>query len=393
VKVPTSIAPPTTAFAAVSKRQSSVGKRDCSLNGALPRVDDAALHHVPNHRPGPTRAESPSPSYLTRAGLLPRGRWLVVFGAVALLVPSTASAHVRSATVAVDYRTRVFAFPAPLRRVIAARVYDSDRAVRLTVAVGHTAVILGYLHEPFVRVTLGGVEVKASAPTAGGAGLTTRLPRHAVGWQGLSSGRSVTWHDNRVRALPGGIDRAHWKIPLVVDEQPTWLEGELWRVHAPASWPWLFTGVPFVLVSLLLFFRRRSAVPGAAAVLGIVAAAGMITSGAGFAFDTYASSGKWIEVGNELAFVLVGFAVIARGSPNTRGIAGGALGLLGIGAALAKYPVLLHGVVLSIFPPTVARALVVLTACSAAAAIALGLVVFGDVLDGVEEPVDSEPPW
>jgi hypothetical protein len=88
-------------------------------------------------------------------------------------------------------------------------------------------------------------------------------------------------------------------------------------------------GVPFVLLSLLLYLRWRSAVRMAAVAFGLVAAAGLIASGAGFAFDTYASNGKWIELGNELVFVLVGVAVIARGSPAARGIAGGALGLLG----------------------------------------------------------------
>jgi hypothetical protein len=308
-------------------------------------------------------------------------------------VPSNASAHGHSGTIAVDYRTRVFPFTAALRRLLAARIYESDRAVRLTVAPGHTAIILGYLGEPFARVTPGGVEVNASAPTAGGAELVTRLSRHAVGWQRLSSGRSVTWHDNRVRALPGGIDRAHWMIPLIVDGRRTSLEGELWRVHSPAWWPWLLIGVPFVLVSLLLFFWRRSAVPLAAAALGIGAAAGTMTSGTGFAVDPNASSGEWLQVGGELAFVLVGVAVITRGSPVTRGIAGGALGLLGIWVGLATYPVLVHGVVLSTFPPTVARVLVVLTVWSAAAALALGLVVYRDIPDGVQEPTDDEPLW
>jgi hypothetical protein len=282
----------------------------------------------------------------------------------------------------------VFPLPAPLHRVIAARIYQSDRAIRLTVARGHTAIVLGYLHEPFVRITATGVEVNASAPTAGGAGLLSRQPLHSVGWQRLSNGRSVTWHDNRVRALPRGIDRAGWKIPLVVDGRSTRLEGELWRVRAPAWWPWLALGVPFVLLSLLLYLRRRSAVRPTAVTFGLVAAAGLIASGAGFAFDTYASSGKWIELGNELAFILVGVAVIARGSPGARGIAGGALGLLGLGAALGKTPVLLHGVVLSIFSADVARALVAVTIWSGAVATLFGLIVFEDLLDHAQEPAE-----
>jgi hypothetical protein len=191
-----------------------------------------------------------------------------------------------------------------------------------------------------------------------------------------------------VRALPRGIDRARWKIPLVVDGKSTRIEGELWRVPTPAWWPWLVIGAPFVLISLLLYLRRRSAVRSAAVAFGLVAAAGLIASGAGFAFDTYASNGKWVELGNELAFVLVGVAVIARGSPGARGIAGGALGLLGLGAGLAKTPVLLHSVVLSIFSADLARALVALTVWSGIAATLLGLVVFEDLLDRPQDPAE-----
>ena len=319
-------------------------------------------------------------------GACRQARWCVVLAAVALFVPPSANAHIRSATVATDYRARMFALPAPLRRVITARIYQSDRAIRLTVVGGHTAIVLGYLHEPFVRITATGVEVNASAPTAGGAGLLTHLPLHSVGWQRLSNGRRVTWHDNRVRALPRGIDRARWRIPLVVDGQATRLDGELSRVRAPPWWPWLIMGVPFVLVSLLLYLRRRSAVRPAAVAFGLVSAAGLIALGAGFAFDTYGSNGKWIELGNELAFVLVGVAVIALGSPAARGIAGGALGLLGLFAGLQRAPVLLHGVVLSTFSPDLTRALVALTVWSGVAATLLGLVVYEDLFDREQEP-------
>jgi hypothetical protein len=327
---------------------------------------------------------------LTRHSLLPRSYWCVVIAAAALCAPPSANAHLPAANVTTDYRTHVFALPEPMRRAIVARIYESDRAIRLTVARGHTAIVLGYLREPFIRVTATGVEVNASAPTAGGAGLLARLANHSHGWQHFSNARAVTWHDNRLRALPREIDHAPWRIKLVVDGQPTRLEGELWRVHAPPSWPWLFAGLPFVLLSLFLVFRRRAAVPLAAAALGIAAAAGMITSGAGFIFDAYASGGRWVEIGYELAPILVGVAVIARGSPGTRAMAGGALGLLGIWAGLAKYPVLVHGVVLSIFPPTVARALVVLTVWSAVAAAALGLIVFEYVVDRAPERIQSK---
>jgi hypothetical protein len=117
---------------------------------------------------------------------------------LALVAPPSAGAHIRSDAVAVDYRARVLAVPTSL----AVRIYDSDRAVRLTAAPGHTAVVLGYLNEPFVRIGAADVEVNASAPTAGGAGLVSGLPLHSVGWQRLSQGRSVTWHDVRRPGWP-----------------------------------------------------------------------------------------------------------------------------------------------------------------------------------------------
>ena len=320
--------------------------------------------------------------------------WFVGLALLALVAPPSAGAHIRSDAVAVDYRARVLAVPASL----AVRIYESDRAVRLTVAPGHSAVVLGYLDEPFVRVTAAGVEVNAAAPTTGAAALTA----HSAGWQRLSETGSVTWHDNRVRALPPGIDRAHWKIPLLVDGRPVSLQGELWRVREPAWWPWLLIGLPFVLVSLLVFFgrdmvtagrlhaegcaavlvffRRRPAVSSAAAAFGLLAAAGLVASGAGLAFDTYASTGKWIALGNELAFAIAGVAVIAIGTRVARGLAGGALGLLGLAAVALTFPVLLHGVVLSVFPATVARVVLALTLWSAVAATAFGMVVFEDEL-------------
>jgi hypothetical protein len=273
----------------------------------------------------------------------------------------------------------VFALPSALRGVIAAQIFKSDRAIRLTVATGHTAIVLGYVHEPFVRVAAGNFEVNASAPTSGGAGLLTALPVHSVGWHSLSTGRSVTWHDNRVRALPPGVQRDRWRIPLVVDGKTAQLEGDLRRVAKPARGPWLALGLPFVLLSLLIYFRR-TAFRAAAIAFGLVAGVALIASGVGFALDTYASNGKWIELGNEVALLLVGVGVIARGSAGARGIAGGALGLLGLGAGLTKTPVFLHGVVLSIFPAELVRALVALAIWSGAAAGLFGLVVFEDLL-------------
>jgi hypothetical protein len=118
----------------------------------------------------------------------------------------------------------------------------------------------------------------------------------------------------------------------------------------------------------------------------------MLVTAAGFALDSYSSGGKWLLAANELVFVLVGMAFVARGSTAARGIAGSALGFLGLGVGLSTIPVLIHGLVLSVLPSTVARLVVVVTISAGAAATALGLLVFEETLDrgSEEDPLKEE---
>ena len=183
-----------------------------------------------------------------------------------------------------------------------------------------------------------------------------------------------------MRGLPPGIDRGRWTIPLRVDGRRDRLTGELVRVEAPSPWPWLALGLPFVAVTAVAL-RRRRALPRAAVVLGVLAGAATIVTAAVFAFASNASQGRWIEAGNETVFALVGLAVVVRGSRSGRVIAAGALGLLALAVGLTKVPVFLHGVVLSALPATPARAVVALAIWIGAAATALGIVLFDEVLE------------
>jgi hypothetical protein len=194
------------------------------------------------------------------------------------------------------------------------------------------------------------------------------------------------WHDRRLRGLPAGVDRKRWTIPLVVDGRSAELTGELSRVERPPVWPWIVLGLPFVLATVLLLLRRRmSWVRAAAVAFGVTSAVGMMATGAGFALDSYGSGGKWVAAANELVFALVGIAFVLRGSREVKAIAGGALGFLGLGVGLSKIPVLLHGVVLSVLPGTIARLVVVLTISAGAVATVLGLLVFEESLDRKSE--------
>src|SRR5438876_10955776 len=88
---------------------------------------------------------------------------------VALAAPAPASAHVRTGSVAVDYRVHVF----PTRLPLTAHVYLGDRALRLSVRPGHSVTVLGYGREPFLGIDGAGVTVLRS-PTAAALGLTLR---------------------------------------------------------------------------------------------------------------------------------------------------------------------------------------------------------------------------
>jgi hypothetical protein len=224
------------------------------------------------------------PAKLTHFGSL----LLVVL--LALVAPQAASAHVRSGVVAVDYRADVLAAP----RGVTARIYESDLAVRLSAGpAARNVVVLGYRGEPFIRIGPAGAILSKASLTAAGS----RVSVHR---------RSVVWHDARLRGLAPGVERRRWTIPLIVDGRRTRLEGEVWRVEAPPIWPWIALGVPFVVaVAFLLLVRPMPWVRIGAVGFGLAAAVGLVVTGAGFALDTYASEGKWLEAANELVFVLV----------------------------------------------------------------------------------------
>jgi hypothetical protein len=287
-----------------------------------------------------------------------------VFGAAVVAVfvlPGSAGAHIRTGTIAVDYRVTVDRVPPGA----SARVYPGDRSLRLAVAPGHTVTVRGYLGEPFLRFAPSGTVVVRASPTAAAA-------------KARVSGRSVVWHDARVRGTRPG----RWAVPLVVDGRRAVLGGTIERASRPAVWPWLVLGIPFVAASALLLRRRRLRdLELAGLVLGTLVAAAIVVAAAGFALDPNATEGRWVEAANEVVFAGVGIVVVARGSPQTRVLAAGALGLLGLAVGVSKIPVFAHGIVLAALPDDVVRAAVALMLWASAAAVAIGAAVFVEALD------------
>lgn len=295
-----------------------------------------------------------------------------------LAVPSVAQAHLRSGTVAVDYGARVVRpRPSPTAPFVVT-VYQSDRALRLSVRNGHTVVVVGYLGERFLRVDAAGVAVNRDSPTAAGSGLLAKGGRAGgsqTGWNLVRAHSSVVWHDPRLQRLPPGAIRASWSIPVLVDGRRERISGEIWRLAAPTLWPWLLVlGLFAALTGLLGVARDPRRLRTGCILAGAVAAAAGIVAAGGFALGAYASPGTWIAVADEFVFAAAGFGVLAWGPRGADVPAGIGLGLLGLATGLSEGGVFLHGGVLSALPAAPTRA---------AAALAIGAGVAGLATGGL----------
>ena len=291
---------------------------------------------------------------------------------VMLVVPSTAAAHLRSGTVAVDYRATV---TSP-QGVLAAGIYQSDLALHVSVRRGHKVMLLGYLGEPFLRIDAAGVAVNAASPTAATSGLLHAGERTTGEADWLRRGSaSVVWHDARVRQLAPGAQRGEWSVPILVDGRRETITGEVWRVPPPTLWRWLVVVMVLTALAVGLAVRATPAqLQTLCVAFGVCSAAGAIVAAAGFALSTYASPGTWIAGVDELLFALAGGGVLAWGPRAARAAAGAGLGLLGLAVGLSRGAIFLHGIVLSVLPGTASRVAVLLAvATGAAAAVAGGL--------------------
>ena len=273
-----------------------------------------------------------------------------------LAIPASAHAHLRSGTVAVDYRATI---SAPHTSAYDVRIYQSDHGLNLTIRPGHVVAMSGYLGEPVFRLDRTGLWVNAASPTALVVGLVKKDQRvGATGpqWR-LQRGRmSVAWHDSRVQRLPAGVDRGTWTVPLTVDGRPARLTGELIRYARPSLALWLTVLLCIcALAALPLLLHRRELVPRAATALAITAAAASIVAELALAFDVYASPGTWIEAVDSIVFLMVGLGILFRGPDNLR--MGGAVGvgLVSLAVGLLDGAVLLHPIVLALLPGTIVR--------------------------------------
>lgn len=295
-----------------------------------------------------------------------------------------ASAHLRSGTVAVDYRVSV---SHPVTRAYSAQIYQSDHGLSLTLRPGHVVVVLGYLGEPVIRLDERGVSVNAASPTARAMHLidkTQAVVARGPRWHLQGGHRSIVWHDARVQGLPAGLDEGIWRVPLTVDGRSEVLSGALRRFPAPRLWVWLAALACWLAVGAVPLFRRRTeVVRRRALVLGLIAAGAALVVALALALDAYASPGTWIIGGDVIVFLAVGAGVMRRGPPYLHVAAAIWLGLVSLALGLLDGAVFLHPIVLAILPGTLMRLLVVTAIGAGSSAAVLGSALFGEVTAGV----------
>jgi hypothetical protein len=292
-----------------------------------------------------------------------------------------ASAHLRSGTVAVDYRASV---AHPVAGAYSAQIYQSDHGLSLTLRPGHVVVVLGYLGEPVMRLDGAGLWVNAASPTARAMHLVDK--RQAANapvplWR-LQRGRhSVVWHDARVQGLPPGLSAGVWRVPLIVDGHNGVMSGELRRFPDPPLWLWLAALAGWLTAGALPLIRRRRDLARTLALALALAASGTATVIAlAFALDAYASPGTWIVGVDVIIFLAAGVGLMRRGPRNLHVAAAIWLGLVSGALGLLDGAVLLHPVVLAILPGTVMRLLVVTTIGAGASAAILGSTLFSEIM-------------
>ena len=294
---------------------------------------------------------------------------LVAF--VTLVVPAGASAHPRSATVALDYRLRL---DQTTRRLagVSVRILDGDRSLRIGVSRG-TLTVLGDLGEPMLRIGRGGTWVNRASVTAQAELLTTP----GSGFRRIG-GTTFAWHDHRLAPPPYDGGRSgvvgRFVVPATLDGARVDLGGVFVRSGRPSPWPWLAAAAVIVAAAALTTrlvpgFRPFLSL-GFGALAGLAALVAFVTFGIA---DAPSGRAAWTQLA--LGIALAGVVVIAlvRLDGERRIVLSGLVGAAAAAASLGSLGVFRHGVVVSVLPGFAARCV---CALAVAAGVSAALVVF-----------------
>lgn len=288
-----------------------------------------------------------------------------------LAAPAGAAAHAKSPTVALDYRLVLDARTRSLDGVRVA-ILDGDRSLRVT-AVSAPVVVLGDLQEPMLRIGPSGAWANGASPTA----VAERLVSSGRGWRRVG-GSTYTWHDHRLAPPPYNDDRAgavaRFSVPIRIHGRAAAIAGSFVRFRRPPAWPWLAAAAAG-LAALLAAARAAPAARdpltlAAGAVAGLAAVASLASFGAA---DSTTGRVAWVELA--LAAFVASAAAVAlfRSRGERRVVVAALIGAAAAATTLGSLGVFRHAVVISSFPPSLARLVCALAFTAGAGAAAVGL--------------------
>lgn len=288
-----------------------------------------------------------------------------------LAVPASASAHARSATVALDYRLVLDRASLRLPGVDVG-ILDGDRSIRL--AVSTSVVVLGDLDEPMLRIDRYGTWANRASVTA----VAQRLVQRGTGWHRVG-GSTFTWHDHRLAPPPYNGRRvgivARFRVPVRVAGRPAAIAGAFVRYRRPTVWPWLgieAIGLGLAVATLRQTRRRRSQLTIALGCLGGLAA--IVSLGCFGAADSPTGRAAWLQLA-PAAFLAIAAAVgVIRLTGERRVLLASLIGGAAAATSLGSLGAFRHAVVVSALPAVPARA-VSAVAFTAGLAAASGLVM------------------
>lgn len=224
----------------------------------------------------PTLATT-APGLRTARGRLVRAAGsLLIIGTLSLASALPASAHSSAA----NYRTAVTSVSptVPGLRVTAS---TDGSWLKITNHGGSTVVVLGYEHEPYLKITKTGVWQNTLSPATYlnreltiGAIPANVDPKAPPSWKRVSTKATARFHDHRIHWMGNGrppvVDqdpgRAHlvkrWAIQLTADSTPVLVRGTLRWTPAPAYVSYIAFGalaltVIGLLIGYLMTVRRR----------------------------------------------------------------------------------------------------------------------------------------
>jgi hypothetical protein len=302
---------------------------------------------------------------------------LVLAIAIAIVCSTTTAASALSLQ-ATNWESSIISI-APATDAVSIEVLNGGEAVQLKAKTGHTALILGYRNEPYLRINADGeVQANLKSPTwwsnktgtGSGSVPDSADPAAKPEWSTIGSNGSVAWHDHRIHAMPGVSTGTDWTVLVTVDDMPLVIRGQLNKLPSHAPLLEVLLAIVAAATIVILGFRKAWTVCSVSTLVG--AALAIVVAVGGWTATPTGFTHPWLPL---LASILAGVLSVAclalhRFSRRVRVVA-----MVSAVAALAWWVALNFSALTAVFVPNTFAAGVVQFAVGLGLGIVVGVAV------------------